>query len=134
LIVTVAKHLWLPRLQQQNAASKARISRYTAPLFKFQLVAPLAFVFLCWMAITIADWATRSPLPVEPRRFGGSKDDPIYDGKRIGLALSGGGYRAALMGAGILEALEDAHMPVQTITSVSGGVAVVVDGKMRTYG
>lgn len=41
--------------------------------------------------------------------------------KRIGLALSGGGYRAALMHAGVLDALSHFQIPISSIASVSGG-------------
>jgi predicted acylesterase/phospholipase RssA len=54
-----------------------------------------------------------------PERFVALKQQ--YPGKRIGLALSGGGYRAALMHAGVLQGLEDSRIPVTNISSVSGG-------------
>lgn len=44
-------------------------------------------------------------------------------GKRIGVAMSGGGHRAALWGLGALLYLVDSglHRDVTTISSVSGG-------------
>lgn len=41
--------------------------------------------------------------------------------KRVGIALSGGGFRAALMHAGVLAALEQFKVPITHISSVSGG-------------
>jgi NTE family protein len=45
------------------------------------------------------------------------------DGKTVGLALSGGGYRASLFGAGTLWRLNDAGLlgRIDRVTSVSGG-------------
>ena len=40
---------------------------------------------------------------------------------RIGLALSGGGYRAALFHAGVLAALRERKIPIEVMSSVSGG-------------
>jgi hypothetical protein len=40
---------------------------------------------------------------------------------RIGLALSGGGYRAALLHAGVLSGLERLQVPVTNLSTVSGG-------------
>jgi predicted acylesterase/phospholipase RssA len=44
-----------------------------------------------------------------------------YRDLKIGMALSGGGYRAALMHAGALDAFEHLQVPVTHLTSVSGG-------------
>jgi predicted acylesterase/phospholipase RssA len=44
-----------------------------------------------------------------------------YSRVRVGLALSGGGYRAALMHAGVLAALEEHSVPVTHLSTVSGG-------------
>lgn len=42
-------------------------------------------------------------------------------GKRISLALSGGGYRAALLHAGVMMQLSELGVPITNISSVSGG-------------
>lgn len=42
-------------------------------------------------------------------------------GKRISLALSGGGYRAALLHAGVIMQLSELGVPITNISSVSGG-------------
>jgi NTE family protein len=43
---------------------------------------------------------------------------------RLALALSGGGYRAAAIHAGILSVLEEAGLPVSLLSTVSGGSIV----------
>jgi len=42
----------------------------------------------------------------------------------VALALSGGGYRAAAVHAGILYVLDEAGLPIETLSSVSGGSIV----------
>lgn len=49
------------------------------------------------------------------------KITPRYPNLRIGVALSGGGFRAALLHAGVLSALDDLHIVPGNISSVSGG-------------
>ena len=43
------------------------------------------------------------------------------EGVRVALALSGGGYRAALVHAGVLDALDELGVPITHLTGVSGG-------------
>ncbi len=60
------------------------------------------------------------PKPLQPSRFetiGRSE----WDGLRVGVALSGGGYRAALLHAGALKALERKGVRVTNLSTVSGG-------------
>jgi predicted acylesterase/phospholipase RssA len=49
---------------------------------------------------------------------------PKFADFRLGLALSGGGYRAALIHAGVLDALEQLRLPVARMSTVSGGSIV----------
>lgn len=56
------------------------------------------------------------PLPLRPGR--------AVAAPGVALALSGGGYRAALLHAGVLMALEDLKVPVSHVASVSGGSIV----------
>ena len=44
-----------------------------------------------------------------------------FDSVRVGVALSGGGYRAALVHAGVVDALGQLGVPVTHLSSVSGG-------------
>lgn len=43
---------------------------------------------------------------------------------RVGLALSGGGYRAALFHAGVISMLEELAIPIDVVGSISGGSIV----------
>lgn len=60
-----------------------------------------------------------------------------YANKRVGLALSGGGYRAALMHAGVLEAFEHFGLVPANIGTVSGGSIIgsyyVSGGRPREF-
>lgn len=46
------------------------------------------------------------------------------DGPRIAMTLSGGGYRAAVIHAGILDVLDEAGLPLAYLSTVSGGSIV----------
>jgi predicted acylesterase/phospholipase RssA len=63
----------------------------------------------------------RKPEPVDPSRFAGLQKNSRYPKARVGLALSGGGYRAGILHAGVLSGLEAAHIRVTNVSSVSGG-------------
>ena len=56
---------------------------------------------------------------------------------RIGLAMSGGGYRAALVHAGVVDALGSLGIPVTHISAVSGGAIIgsylAVGGSPRAF-
>jgi NTE family protein len=85
-----------------------------------------AVTFLCvfWAVASLGDFLAmrgRSALHRDPTRFTRLKNESAYPNLKIGVALSGGGYRAALMHAGVLDALEQLHVPVTHLTSVSGG-------------
>ncbi|TIO33408.1 patatin-like phospholipase family protein [Mesorhizobium sp.] len=72
---------------------------------------------------------------------------PPAAGLRIALALTGGGYRAALLHAGVLMELDRLGIPISNVSSVSGGsiigayiakggdpaefVKAVIDGRSR---
>jgi predicted acylesterase/phospholipase RssA len=47
-----------------------------------------------------------------------------WNGPRVAVALSGGGYRAALTHAGLLSTLDEARIPVHILSTVSGGSIV----------
>lgn len=78
-----------------------------------------------WISLSIA-WAHRdSALPIDAQRF----EKPIpttlpasrLPDLRVGLALSGGGYRAATFHAGTVHALENLGVRPAIVSSVSGG-------------
>ncbi len=80
------------------------------------------FLFSFWFIASAFDFFNASPpLPRDPARFRTLRDDWRYRDLKVGMALSGGGYRAALMHAGTLDAFERLHVPVTHVTSVSGG-------------
>jgi predicted acylesterase/phospholipase RssA len=69
------------------------------------------------------DWKPASPLTGDVVLFKDRLKFLEIDPRppRLGLALSGGGYRAALMHAGVLAALEEKQVPVAGLSTVSGG-------------
>jgi predicted acylesterase/phospholipase RssA len=81
----------------------------------------LLFLAVTWVMISTADKITtsealdRSPAP-QTREVVRGEQLP-----RTGVALSGGGYRAALLHAGVLAQLEKIGVPVAALSSVSGG-------------
>lgn len=78
-----------------------------------------------WITGGVADRMFESrPLP----RAGGVKHPPAmaaaYAPLNVGLAMSGGGYRAALVHAGVVDALGSLGIPVTHISAVSGGAII----------
>lgn len=70
--------------------------------------------FAVWILISSADaFARTGPIP--------AAKPPAVIQQGIGVALSGGGYRAALFHAGVLDALEQLHAAPSHLASVSGG-------------
>jgi hypothetical protein len=57
-----------------------------------------------------------SPLRSHPTHLGSQ-----YAGPRVGIALSGGGYRAALFHAGVIQELEEFQIHSNVMSTVSGG-------------
>lgn len=90
-----------------------------------------AGLVLSWLSISAFDsiFRSREPflgpesIPISQTRFKQISDRSRIK-KRIGLSLSGGGYRAALFHAGVLSAFEDLNIPISVISSVSGGSLV----------
>lgn len=97
-----------------------------------QAVAALTFFFAVWIACSAGDALLPglTPFPtVQPSSANRPSESrsrfqmlrPAYAGKHVGVALSGGGYRAAVVQAGALVALESLRIPITHIASVSGG-------------
>jgi predicted acylesterase/phospholipase RssA len=89
----------------------------------------IGFVVAWWLVLTAADtfvmrrsarrdWSSDpSTCPADlPRPDSGGLRPP-----RVAVAVSGGGYRAALFHAGVLAGLECIHTPVNALSTVSGG-------------
>jgi predicted acylesterase/phospholipase RssA len=73
-----------------------------------------------WLLASVADTVTqRTSVTLK-----GSRAVSSGTSINVGLALSGGGYRAALFHAGVLSVLEREHIPVTRISSVSGGAII----------
>ena len=84
----------------------------------------VASVAIFWSSCSLLDSLFESGHAIEApnrSRFESIEGAALHSEKKIGVALSGGGYRAALMHAGVLNALESRHVPIATIATVSGG-------------
>lgn len=83
-----------------------------------------AYVWLlaCWICLGVLDRLMEPlPLPFNGHMASPTNVSPNAAALRIGLALSGGGYRAALLHAGVLMELDRRGIPITNISSVSGG-------------
>jgi predicted acylesterase/phospholipase RssA len=79
----------------------------------------LAWALLCWVVLGSLDQLFEStPVSRQGMNVRVARD---YQGLRVGLALSGGGYRAALVHAGVLNILARRGVPVTNLSTVSGG-------------
>ena len=101
-----------------------------------------------WLLLGVLDFVfERHPVPLRGAVSSPETTVPRYAAPRVALALSGGGYRAALVHAGVIDQLGRFGVPVDTISSVSGAsilaafvarggdpmdfVAAVRDGRFR---
>lgn len=85
------------------------------------------WLVVTWIAVSVADtwfgpswWSPVAPLE-RPRLLDANRAGIDEGSSRVGIALSGGGYRAALFHAGVLAALENDNIPIDGLASVSGG-------------
>lgn len=87
-----------------------------------QLISGVAFFTAAWLLCSLGDILVRqAPAVLNPGRFRSLRQQPVFHGKQVGVALSGGGIRAALVHAGALHVFEDLGIPVTHIAGVSGG-------------
>jgi len=96
----------------------------------YMLIGPYSILLLCayvattWGCISLIDlWSE----PNAPQHYPRSPIHLSHDAPHVGLALSGGGYRAAAMHAGVLDALDQLFGSTSSIThisAVSGGAIV----------
>ena len=78
--------------------------------------------FLCsWVLLSSVDVLFTKPLSLTPKRFATLPHNQSLQEKRVAVALSGGGYRAALVHAGVLSMLDVLRIPISHVTTVSGG-------------
>ena len=82
-----------------------------------------ATVVVTWLLWSAGDaMHSTTAAPHDPHRFASyPQQSPLAKGKHIGIALSGGGYRATLMHAGVLDGLERIGLRPTHISAVSGG-------------
>lgn len=80
----------------------------------------LVFLAFAWMFCSLSIYVQHRER-LTPERFRELRKDSLYKNVRMALALSGGGYRAALFHAGVLSALEEAKFPPTELSTVSGG-------------
>lgn len=106
--------------------SRRSISRQHSATFLAKIFTPshaIVVVVFCWLTLSVTDYFFSrfySPIRIDPSRL---KDIGRGDwaGKSIGVALSGGGYRAALLHAGALYELNNRGVAVSHMSTVSGG-------------
>lgn len=123
---------------------KARSWEDVAPAGTANLGA-VVWSLLAWLFLSGFSLLRSGPLPTDPSRFArlapersiAAESARRWQGLRIGLALSGGGYRAAVFHAGTLQALEDLGVRVTNLSTVSGGSIIgayyAVGGDPRAF-
>lgn len=75
-----------------------------------------------WVVLSAADFALAPPsLAREPETYRAKVAQSPWPAARVGVALSGGGYRAALLHAGVLDGLEQMGGAPTHLAGVSGG-------------
>ncbi|MDJ0710686.1 MAG: patatin-like phospholipase family protein [Woeseiaceae bacterium] len=83
---------------------------------------------LWWVLLSASSAVTSAPLPVDSNRFSDSWSHPQpieldleWQDQSLAVALSGGGYRAAVFHAGALDTLERLGLQPTHMSTVSGG-------------
>lgn len=84
----------------------------------------LLFILFGWSLVSINTYYSLRPLSVEPARFQRLRAEVDRINMPLTVALSGGGYRAAVMHAGALNALEEIRYVPDNISAVSGGAII----------
>ena len=80
---------------------------------------------VAWIVLSGADLLSRqSASAPDPNRYQALREASTWKAKRIGIALSGGGYRAALVHAGVLDGLEKMKVAPTHISAISGGAII----------
>lgn len=93
--------------------------------------APAVFAAVgAWLILSALEPVTNRPLRRDPARFSRAlrvgTDRSLAEGsqwrtERVGVALSGGGFRAAAFHAGVLDTLDRLGVPVTNVSTISGG-------------
>lgn len=114
------------------------ITHRTTPWFQFTVGVTIIPILVAWLLATLASWLNpRLPGSAASAQLEQIRQEELarretwarYRGWRtasgrpmsIAVALSGGGYRAAAIHAGLLQALDERCVPIRYLTTVSGG-------------
>lgn len=109
-----------------GSAAPPRAPAHRAPTRRRLAPAVVAVAALAvWLVLSGLDaWMERSPLPRDGQVLHPPSMPQRYAPLHVGLALSGGGYRAALVHAGVVDALGQLGVPVTHLSAVSGGAII----------
>jgi predicted acylesterase/phospholipase RssA len=89
--------------------------------FRQQVVRSIQYAVVAWIAISVVNRISRgNPITLDAARYRTVVESSGLH-QSVGLALSGGGYRAAIYHAGVASALEHFALPPTHLSSVSGG-------------
>lgn len=118
-ITFLLKVLWAGCLQRRAA--------YAGGIYqpKREWVTPSiawTWVFICWVTLSSFDaFFERQSIPLRGNLLSPKGMSPQLRSLRVGVSLSGGGYRAALLHSGVLLELSAQGIPVTNLSTVSGG-------------
>jgi len=101
-----------------------RHCRATGTIFSWSQLLRLRTAALIVITFWLATSAADSLFPVRPNVPAGNRLTPAFltsNNAHLAVALSGGGYRAALFHAGVFSVLEVSNIRPQALSSVSGG-------------
>jgi hypothetical protein len=128
--------------------SQKAMKQGVVPWLQFAVGVTLIPFLLAWAAATIASFGVLNYVSSEPAARIDKRSDSSIDSVKVVLnerkawrehegwrtkgnepitvavALSGGGYRAAAIHAGVLKALDDQCVPIRYLSTVSGGSIV----------
>ena len=106
---------------RSRVAALARRQEQPVSAFPLQTLFQLCWLILAWTLVSAADRFFESGAIERRGKAVTSAMPEAWRGLRVGMALSGGGYRAAIMHAGVLDEIAALGAPVTHLSSVSGG-------------
>jgi NTE family protein len=121
MLGTMVVVLLLPVLRRKTTPGKTHSA--------VEDILPACLIVMGWVGITLTTLWRQDELPRDVTRFARigpatslvSEQATRWRDVRVGLALSGGGYRAAVYHAGVLHALEKLGIKPAVLSTVSGG-------------
>jgi predicted acylesterase/phospholipase RssA len=128
IVVGVAISKWKRLAPKPGTPGTKDLVIHTWNLVRWPVAVSAAFWIVLSVGVGVSDWI-RDILTDAPKqeRLSARAIDPRYADTtqlRVGVALSGGGYRAALMHAGVLHMIDSLGIPVRAMSTVSGGSIV----------